>query len=266
MANPQPTDAHLRIAHSINEAIMLRDFTKRQRKILDLILRLSWGCNKKHATIPRKRDFQVIGIAETHIKIELEWLQQSKIIYVDGDHYSFNKDFDQWQVSRVYPFTPDKLTELVRLNLQETYQNGKSETAELTKTVSENLPKREVLTYQNSNFSTSKLATPKESIKESNNNNSSSIEINNAYEVYQRNIGELSEIMEKEIALAVKMFTEPWVCDAINVAVKANKKNWVYIAGILKNWQRYGKDAEGKKKDQDPDKYIKGKFGHMVRR
>lgn len=158
MANPQPTDAHLRMAHSINEAIMMRDFSKRQRKILDLILRLSWGCNKKTALIPKQRDFGAVGIGEGHIKVELNWLEQSHIIIREDDNYSFNKDFDQWQVSRVRPFIPEKLTELVRLNL-----NGNN--PELTETVSGNLPKQEETTYQNSKLSTPMLVSPKEKLK-----------------------------------------------------------------------------------------------------
>ncbi len=158
MANPQPTDAHLRVAHSINEAIMMRDFTKRQRKILDLVLRLSWGCNKKYAQIPRQKDFEIVGIGEGHIKVELVWLVQSHIITIDDNNYSFNKDFDQWQVSRVRPFSPENLTELVRFNL-----NGNN--PKLTKTVSGNLPKREETTYQNSKSTTPELASSKERLK-----------------------------------------------------------------------------------------------------
>jgi len=67
MASPQPNSPHLRITHSIFEVLMMTDFTKRQRKIIDLILRLSWGCQKNSANIPRQRDFEVLGIAETHI-------------------------------------------------------------------------------------------------------------------------------------------------------------------------------------------------------
>ena len=158
MANPQPTDAHLRVAHSINEAIMMRDFSKRQRKILDLIFRLSWGCNKKFALIPRQRDFGAVGVGEGHIKVELTWLEQSHIIVREGDSYSFNKDFDQWQVSRVRPFSPEKLTELVRLNL-----NGNNQ--ELTETVSGNLPKQEETTYRNSKLPTPTVVSPKEKLK-----------------------------------------------------------------------------------------------------
>ena len=162
MASPQPTDAHLRVAHSINEAIMLRDFSKRQRKILDLILRLSWGCGKKIAIIPRQRDFEVIGLREGHVATELKWLEESKIIFRGGSEYQFNKDFDQWQISRVCPYEPEKLTELVRINLNGTYQNGKPDDEELTETVSDNLPNGEVGTYHHGKFSTSKLASPKE--------------------------------------------------------------------------------------------------------
>jgi len=157
MANPQITDAHLRIAHSINEAIMMRDFTKRQRKILDLILRLSWGCNKKEAIIPFQKDFCLVGINEVDIRKELEWLVVSKVIIRDDTVYSFNKNFDDWEVSRVKPFLPDRLSELLSLNL-----NGKRE---LSKTLSQkdgDLVKHESETSQNTNSSKANLATSKE--------------------------------------------------------------------------------------------------------
>ena len=164
MANPQPTDAHLRVAHSISEAIMTRDFTKRQRKILDLILRLSWGCGKKEARIPHQRDFSCVGVHEVDIKSELTWLEVSKVITRQESFYWFNKDFDLWEVSRVKPYQPEKLSELLSLNL-----NG--ENHELSETLSKNLVKHEVNTKQNTKFPTPNLASPKERLnkdKESN--------------------------------------------------------------------------------------------------
>lgn len=164
MATPQPTDAHLRIAHSINEAIMLRDFTKRQRKILDLILRCSWGCGKKTAIIPYLSSFGIVGVGKTHIKAELNWLTESRIIYTNGTTYNFNKDFDQWQVSRIMPFNPEGLTELIHLNLAEGYQNGNNSSQignPVTVLVTEGLPKRELLGYQNGNCPKANLATAK---------------------------------------------------------------------------------------------------------
>lgn len=88
-------------------------------------------------------------------------------------------------------------------------------------------------------------------------------------EVYQKEIGEPSEDMENEIDLACQRFTPEWVRDAIREAVKRGRKDWYYVAGILKNWKRYGKDSGEHRrsiKKIDPDKYIKGKYGHMVKR
>ncbi len=158
MANPQPTDAHLRVAHSINEALMTRDFTKRQRKILDLILRLSWGCGQKDAYIPHQRDFSVVGVYEVDIKSELDWLEVSKVISREGSFYWFNKDFDEWSVSRVKPYQPEKLSELLSLNL-----NGNR--PELSETLSNNLVKHEGKTKRNTKSATPELASPKERLK-----------------------------------------------------------------------------------------------------
>ena len=86
----------------------------------------------------------------------------------------------------------------------------------------------------------------------------------NIYELYEENIGALTEIISEELKAAEELFTEKWVKDAIREAVRANKKSWRYIAGILENWK---KDGRGKKiKKDDPDKYIKGHLGHMVNR
>jgi len=133
MANPQPTDAHLRVAHEISEQLMVSHFTAQQRRILDLILRLSWGCGKKYAVIPHQRDFELIGILEGHVKRELDLLIRDGIITRDGDKYSFCKDYDKWRVSRSRAYTPEKLTDLVSLNLnngRKTYRICKSELTE----------------------------------------------------------------------------------------------------------------------------------------
>lgn len=159
MSNPQRKEGHLRVDHSIGEQIMVSDFTKRQRKILDLILRLSWGCNKEEAIIPKQNCFEIVGLYEGDIKKELAYLELANVITIDGDRYSFNKDFDRWRVSLAKNYNPAKLSELLRINL-----NG------LSKTLSNNLVKHEELTSQNTKSFTPELASPKEkerNIKES---------------------------------------------------------------------------------------------------
>jgi hypothetical protein len=140
MVNPQPTDAHLRIAHSIEEEIMMRDFSKRQRSILDLILRLSWGCGKKTAIIPLQKDFEMVGIDQTKIKTELSWLVNAKVISWNQDEkeFSFNKNYDEWRVSIVIGYDKKRFSELLNLNLN-TCQNGKLELAKTASNDNEKL-------------------------------------------------------------------------------------------------------------------------------
>lgn len=157
VANPQPTDAHLRIAHSINEQVMVSHFSEQQRRILDFILRLSWGCGNKVAYIPHQRDFEIVGVREGHVKAHLVWLVEAKVITRQDCYYQFNKDFDQWRVSRAADYTKKKLTEIVRLNLNH-------DKPKLTESVSENLRKREDIAYGKRKLSTSNLASPKEKL------------------------------------------------------------------------------------------------------
>lgn len=170
MASPQPTDAHLRIAHSILEQVMVSDFTKRQLSILLFILRLSWGCGKKEAIIPRQSDFEVVGVGSGHIKVELDWLIESRVIYRNGNLYSFNKDYDQWRVSRAKEYHQTRLTEMVKTNINHNYQNGKATSQngnpaskeEVTETGRSKLPKGEDVDYHFGKNPTRNLASPKE--------------------------------------------------------------------------------------------------------
>jgi len=71
--------------------------------------------------------------------------------------------------------------------------------------------------------------------------------IEDAIEVYKKNITlneELSEDMENELKIACAQFSPAWVVDAIKEACHMNNRTWRYIAGILKNWRRYGKGAK----------------------
>lgn len=152
---------------------MVSMFTERPLRVLYFVLRLSWGCGHHSAYIPRQKDFELCGVREGHIKQVLDWLINANVIIRDGDYYQINKDFDHWHVSRAFNFGPEKLTELVSLNLNNPDQDLRELTElvrnreqELTKKVSQNLPKREETTYQKGKFLTPEPASPKESIKE----------------------------------------------------------------------------------------------------
>jgi DNA replication protein len=89
------------------------------------------------------------------------------------------------------------------------------------------------------------------------------------FTLYEQNIGMLTPMIADELRDAERLYPETWIKDAIKEAVSLNKRSWRYIAKILERWSAEGKSDgtyRGDFKKTDPDKYIKGKYGHMVRR
>jgi DNA replication protein len=90
------------------------------------------------------------------------------------------------------------------------------------------------------------------------------------FSLYEQNVGILTPIISEELQEAESLYPPEWIEDAFKEAVTLNKRNWRYILRILQRWAVEGKD-DGKtgrntKKENDPDRYIKGKYGHMVKR
>lgn len=92
----------------------------------------------------------------------------------------------------------------------------------------------------------------------------------NIFALYEQNIGLLTPMIAEELKEAEKVYPVSWIEEAFKEAVDLNKRNWRYISRILENWHSEGKES-GKfrrhfKEEKDPDRYIKGKYGHIVRR
>jgi len=64
----------------------------------------------------------------------------------------------------------------------------------------------------------------------------------NIFAVYEANIGLLTPIIANHLTDAVATYPVGWVDEAIAVAVTQNKRSWAYAAGVLKRWERDGKD------------------------
>ena len=89
------------------------------------------------------------------------------------------------------------------------------------------------------------------------------------FTLYEQNIGMLTPMIADELRDALKVYPENWIRDAIKEAVSHNKRKWSYISAILEHWSAEGRGDgtyRGDSKKTDPDKYIKGKYGHIVRR
>lgn len=91
----------------------------------------------------------------------------------------------------------------------------------------------------------------------------------NIFALYEQNIGLITPLVAEELKEAVKVYPAQWIEEAFREAVNMNKRSWKYISRILERWASEGKDSgeyrQGIKKG-DANKYIKGRYGHLVKR
>jgi hypothetical protein len=162
MASPQTDTGYTRIANELFEAIMTRNFTKRQRNILDLIIRMSYGCGKKCALL-RPSDYEIVGVLKFHIRQELDLLISKKVIVIEGELTFLNKNYEQWDIAN--SAKAERLNDLLRRNLTHVTETVTEVTKTVTKvaetvTPPENeLPKQQPESYQNSNSEVTKTVT-----------------------------------------------------------------------------------------------------------
>jgi DNA replication protein len=91
----------------------------------------------------------------------------------------------------------------------------------------------------------------------------------NIFTLYEQNVGIITPMIAEELKEAERVYPPGWIEEAFREAVDLNKRSWRYVARILERWASEGKDSGEYKrniKKDDPDKYIKGKYGHLVQR
>ncbi len=88
------------------------------------------------------------------------------------------------------------------------------------------------------------------------------------FTLYEENIGMLTPLIADDLRQAEKLYPAGWIEDAIKESVTHNKRNWRYITAILERWSREGRTDGAHRGDtkEDPDRFIRGRYGHMVRR
>lgn len=71
--------------------------------------------------------------------------------------------------------------------------------------------------------------------------------------LYEENIGEIKNGQKEIIALACEKYSNIWVTDAILRAMEkpSAKRNWEYIAGMLRNWEKEGHVIDTQKTEID---------------
>ena len=113
MASPQTEDGFTRIANELLEALAQTRIPGRLRQVLDVIIRQTYGWNKKAAEISLAEFQKRTGLGKTHICGALSTLLKMHIITKNGNAskvqtitkngnaetatYGIQKDFRQWE-------------------------------------------------------------------------------------------------------------------------------------------------------------------------
>lgn len=119
MASPQTQNGYIRIANELWDAVIMRDFSKRQFELLWFIWRLSYGCQHKTAYVPMMKSFELCGIQATKIKDELIYLEKCRVLFWDRENsiFEINKDHSQWFINPVKKFDEVEFSKLIFENL-----------------------------------------------------------------------------------------------------------------------------------------------------
>jgi DNA replication protein len=71
------------------------------------------------------------------------------------------------------------------------------------------------------------------------------------YELYEQNIGVLTPLIAERLTEAVDAYPEPWLREAISIAVENNARNWRYVTAILERWQTEGREDGEPRRDPE---------------
>lgn len=110
MANPQAEDGYTRIANEIMDALARIRIPGEARQVLDVILRKTYGWNKRTDRISLSQFVEGTGLSKVHISQAIDKLINLNLIITEKGKgsitekgkaisyiYEFNKDFDSWQ-------------------------------------------------------------------------------------------------------------------------------------------------------------------------
>ena len=71
----------------------------------------------------------------------------------------------------------------------------------------------------------------------------------NIFKLYEENIGPLTPLLADALKDAEQTYPPEWVAEAVEIAVKSNKRNWKYVEAILRRWKEEGHAKEQDRRD-----------------
>ena len=88
----------------------------------------------------------------------------------------------------------------------------------------------------------------------------------NVFRLYEENIGPLTPLIADALKDAEELYYPEWVAEAIELAVKNNKRSWKYCEAILKRWKEEGRHGQKDQRDarQGSERYTKSEFAEYL--
>lgn len=77
------------------------------------------------------------------------------------------------------------------------------------------------------------------------------VERPNVFKLYEENIGPLTPLIADALKDAENLYSQEWMADAIDLAVKNNKRSWSYCEAILKRWKEEGRGEKQDRRDTE---------------
>lgn len=94
------------------------------------------------------------------------------------------------------------------------------------------------------------------------------VERPNIFRLYEENVGPLTPLIADALKDAEETYSQDWVVEALEVAIKNNVRNWRYVETILKRWKEKGKHERKDRQDavKGSERYTKSEFSEYIER
>ncbi len=92
------------------------------------------------------------------------------------------------------------------------------------------------------------------------------VERPNVFKLYEENIGPLTPLIADALKDAEDNYPAEWISEAIELAVKHNKRSWKYCEAILKRWKEEGRAEKQDRRDTEKDRnrYLGGEYADYI--
>ena len=86
------------------------------------------------------------------------------------------------------------------------------------------------------------------------------------FKLYEENIGPLTPLIADALKDSEQTYPPEWVAEALEIAVKNNKRSWKYVEVILRRWKEEGHAKKQDRRDPQEDgrRYTEGEFADFI--